>query len=582
MRRLLSSVLVVIAISASLVACAPNSAAPAFTAIEVEVNSAEDVVVEPGEMSDAAVTQINGLSGFGDFVVGTPMEIHIEGSLPAEGAILTKSYAAPIPEEAAATFAFWDEEYEVWTAVPSDLSADRRTLTATVQHFSLWNDMVVGPQKAIGGFVDNVKEQGQKVADWAGQKVGEFGDALHWGLGNLFSTRVELPVCDTPTPDWVSAINVSFDVNDSVRFCVGHDANDPELLVVKARSNRGYGFPVNLAVDAQWESNSTSGDASLSSIIGLIGGLDKAVGETIGGLFNEGRYVGPGKEISFGLTPDAFQNLQNERFIDLPAPSDAQFTMSLLTTALVADEIDSWKGALAAAVATASCIHALDEITNVGQAGGAILKCLAAGSGPVVTVLGEALLKSGMTPEAAGQLAGKTVAKISLALAFFDAMLSSGDYMLDRLDVAGDRFLNISLNLPTATEVPGLPSVLQGEWCGEAPDDDECFAVSELAAKNPDLALRSTEPSTSVPGAVDYALCLQMDLGDSCTTASTIYLRYFPQGVGWDCSTMNGFNLSCTEPDFSDDHDTSRPRLVKLFNHQQDTVYHDSVPMYQS
>lgn len=127
----------------------------------------------------------------------------------------------------------------------------------------------------------------------------------------------------------------------------------------------------------------------------------------------------------------------------------------------------------------------------------------------------------------------------------------------------------------------GWPAELAGEWCPKS-DPMSCFSVSSLLAGFPDATVVSAEPSSEVAGATDYAICLELDLGDSCTTASSEYLRYFPASVAWDCTAIEVTSGGWPEcyPDYTGAHDPSEPRLVVLPNHQQDTSYHDTEPMY--
>jgi hypothetical protein len=135
-----------------------------------------------------------------------------------------------------------------------------------------------------------------------------------------------------------------------------------------------------------------------------------------------------------------------------------------------------------------------------------------------------------------------------------------------------------------APVVEGFPDELQGKWCSE--DGKTCFSASELLAEHPQAFVQSTDPSYKVKGATDFSICLARDMGaDSCTTAASMFLRYFPQGVEWNCDAfaaegrLDGFT-SC-RADTVVAHDMTKDRLIILPNHQQDTEYIDSVPMYR-
>ncbi|WP_394552881.1 hypothetical protein ACDF64_00740 [Agromyces sp. MMS24-JH15] len=127
----------------------------------------------------------------------------------------------------------------------------------------------------------------------------------------------------------------------------------------------------------------------------------------------------------------------------------------------------------------------------------------------------------------------------------------------------------------------GLPPVLAGRWCTRV-GEDECFDAAEVLAEHPGAFVDESGPDDDVPGATVYAICLQDEGGRTCSMAETMILEFFPPGVAWDCDVVevqrNGWP-SC-EPDTRSAHDVEEGRLVHLFNHQQDTVYHDAYPMY--
>lgn len=580
MRRLLAATIAAITVGGLLTACSPSQNDVSFTGLQVQVDGGTEAQVVPSDLPEAAASEIDALSDYGGFIVGTAVQIEFDGELPSEGAVLTRTYAVPIPEDAAATFVFWDEEFDTWTAVPTTYSEDRRTITATTHHFSLWNDFVAGSQTAIETMRDGALKAGQQAKEWVGNTVQDVGEAMHWGVGNLFTTRVELPECDMPTPIWVTDLPMSFEVNDPVRFCVGHDASQPDLLVVKARANRGYGFPVQLAVDPAWEHNS-SFDINVSTVINTIGQLDSTIGASVGQLLNSGRFVAPGQEISFGLDPSAFEDYSAEYLLELPAPSMDQFLVTLLATQLTKVGLSYSDGVLAGALAVASCASKIAGINDVGPAASAILTCLTSADTQFAQLYANVLAKRGLDAVSAGKAAGSAIGKISVYLALMPIAVLAADYVAEVNYPRNARALTISLNEDALSAVPGFPAPLQGEWCVEAPNQGECFALSDLIDKNPGFALRSSSPSVSVPGATDYVLCYVLDLGERCSTAASLFLRYFPEGVEWDCPTMNGFDLACDATDQSAKHDTSRARLVKLANHQQGATYFDAPPMYQ-
>lgn len=137
---------------------------------------------------------------------------------------------------------------------------------------------------------------------------------------------------------------------------------------------------------------------------------------------------------------------------------------------------------------------------------------------------------------------------------------------------------------PAASSIPGLPPALSGKWCTRLVPTS-CFSAAETKKNSPEAKVEYQGPADSVPGATNYALCIQLDLGDGCMTASTVYLSYFPPGVAWNCQVAevaNGFRKTACDPDYTTEHDVSQPRLVRRLNHQQGPTYIDSPPMYRT
>jgi hypothetical protein len=128
-----------------------------------------------------------------------------------------------------------------------------------------------------------------------------------------------------------------------------------------------------------------------------------------------------------------------------------------------------------------------------------------------------------------------------------------------------------------------FPSEMSGKWCThDAPST--CFDSSDFNAKYPNSFLEAIDKDKANPSARVYDICLEADLDNGCSMASTMLLEYLPKGVAWNCRTEaeTNFGLNSCDPDYTEAHDTSQPRLVRLANHQQDAAYHDSPPMYRA
>jgi len=127
-----------------------------------------------------------------------------------------------------------------------------------------------------------------------------------------------------------------------------------------------------------------------------------------------------------------------------------------------------------------------------------------------------------------------------------------------------------------------LPTWLSGKWCVRS-DPADCFDSVRIGEEFPQAFTTSIQSVDSLPEVMEVHICLEPDLGDGCTTAASMFLRYFPAGSEWNCQAMEAdpYLWPRCEPDFSDSHETALERIVRLPNHQQNDNYVDSEPLYK-
>lgn len=446
--------LLIIGLVGSMSGCTPpaeekpvEAAGPTAVVVTVEGDKQPTVqIASLGEAELEGIVGIAALTGEGGIVFGTPIDIELEGEMPAGGATLTRVYPAPLPEGTAATFAYWDEEGETWAATPTTLNADRTTITATVDHFSTWLDVVAANTQATWNtVVAAASTAGEGVATWTGKAVTAAAEATLWSLGNIASVRVELPECDVPTPNWVLSETLQDDPTHPVRLCVGHDAQDPDLLVVKARSNRAYGFSVDLAVQPAWEYNATA-ENNLATVISTVAAVDANVGQSVVELLNNGRFVGGGKEVSFGLPESSFRNYGYDYLLKLSPPSAQQFVFSMLAQELVGAGISEADGYLGAAIALAGCLDSGLKITEVGNLSSFIATCLTSIAEQGANMLTNALVKKGYAEVPALKTAKTILGKATLTFALFSGGAAAADYALENVAYSdADRTVQVAV-----------------------------------------------------------------------------------------------------------------------------------------
>jgi hypothetical protein len=409
--------------------------------LTVESVRADQASVTASELSKPAVSGLKEWSHFGA-ITGVPIDISVAGPLPAEGVRLTRSYLVPLPEGATASFVFYNDTLGAWEAVPSEISADRRSVTAVVHHLSTWTDMIYGSKAALTTFTDKAQQAGQVIKDGAeafGQAVdtvnqslqeayAKGADWLYYEVGKVFDTRVDAPRCHNEMPSWIlDVIVVAAHRNNSILFCAGHDAKQPDLFVVKARVNRGFGFTVKTRANATWSYNSTF-DGDLRKAVDEAVDPGKAAAQSIRELLDP-NVVGPAQEISFGFSEEAIRGIDGKKpIVTLVPPSVVLFLTTTLAELVVMQGMDLAEGYVAAAVAIGSCAWKVANIKNPESAIGAVHRCLAGADTSIAKDVSRVLVSRGWSPDKAGKLAGTVVGKATIYLALIGPVFNAMNY----------------------------------------------------------------------------------------------------------------------------------------------------------
>lgn len=317
---------------------------------------------------------------------GDPVSIEIEqGELPEPGAVISRRLAGPVPPGARAALAYFDDQHGAWIPVPSHLAPDRRTLRATVRHFSIWDDIV-------------------------------------YGASSLLDTRVDAPHCQGPRPQWISdsgAVVFLDDKNAPLRWCAGHDPKRPDVLVVKVAMNRGYGVRLVPEVRPEWMYDGlfqTGPEGFLSDaavrLSRAFGGRSPRPGETV--------LLG-GEEVHYGFTESRVRGLDGPVLVRARREKPEAlvgFTYTALAK-LAGDEgrVGRQVAAVVALVGVAQCEFEIGKPLSradfVGAAKGAY-DCLVEHGDDVsratAAAIASALPKA--DPKVAGRIAGKLGGKL--------------------------------------------------------------------------------------------------------------------------------------------------------------------------
>ncbi|OLR92902.1 hypothetical protein [Actinokineospora bangkokensis] len=210
---------------------------PADEAVDVRVDDQWSVHIPAGGVREASTLRIRTVSG----------DVGPAGSRKLAGALFTLSSGQPtapwtftwrqeqpVPDDQllyllddsgdGAAYGLGDTTAEPLpaTVATAELSADRRTATATVEHLSF--------------------------LQW-------LADAVDWAdnaLGKVFGQRSDPPQCEGERPGWMDEPTYFDDRNSPMRTCVGADPAHADTAVVKVVNNRGGALLVTAPVVPTW------------------------------------------------------------------------------------------------------------------------------------------------------------------------------------------------------------------------------------------------------------------------------------------------------------------------------------------
>ncbi|MFF1632283.1 hypothetical protein [Leifsonia sp. NPDC058248] len=372
------------------------------------------------------------------------------------------------------------------------------------------------------------------------------------------------PACDHEADVRKLGYSIKSDSGNRVYWCLGLDANSkPQLRVT---NGRGY------TVVSESMPGLTPVPPSSTDVVGLIANAIKDRVSTPGDTVT---LVGPGGALDYTVSGSGTMLIGVKASAAGYLVSAGQFAVDTLSMILgAAGKTGMTKTAIAGLFNWESCLSGYSSATTATvQTGTQAANYFNDAIGTTLGCLSGAIEKAGL---------GVVGVAIATQLAW---LISGVRTALNGFGAAADTALNpfgYTITLTAPATLPGLPAALQGKWCTKS-TPGECFGAADIISRYPHAFVYGSSSTPEIPGATDYGICLESDMGDgSCSMAASEFIRYFPVGVGWNCvqaTTEQGYP-SC-DPDFTTSHDPSQPRVVRLHNHQQDTVYHDSEAMYR-
>ncbi len=270
-----------------------------------------------------------------DYVALRPLEISAAGPLPDSGVTLALALAEALPADAAATFAFYDEELGIWVPEFTVVADDRRTLTAVVDHLSVWTVFTSGVADAAAAFGGAVEE----VAAGIGEALDRGSKQLFRFTHELLGNAADDPQCAASAPWWVQETllsdNTEIDLGlgeggegiDAVLLCAGSSPTDPEILEITAAGNRGYGFPVTLTDGLTPLTSGVSGvDPNITSVLQFATAFFADAGSFQ--VFDPDRFVFATQEYTATFDEQSLRAMGGGRILSFDMPNLGQVLLS--------------------------------------------------------------------------------------------------------------------------------------------------------------------------------------------------------------------------------------------------------------
>lgn len=358
-------------------------------------------------------------------VGGHPLQISLTGgALPAARATLTVVRTSPVPAGQSAALAYYDEGAGAWHSVPSTLSPDRLSIAATVHHFSIWDD-------------------------------------VYYDVGKLATQRTDPPTCTGKVPGWVGDSTFLDDPNAPLRWCVGADPRHPDVVVLKVRNNRAYGFALRPAVAPQFAFSSLASELGLEDLLtaGLRGTLT-APASVVGALKGI-VFLAPDTGADFGFTQAQVRAAGTAPL--LVAQRDPAWTVAgALYAAISKGAGTNTVGAfLFAVVGAIQCGHDVKQSGTPALAVAELARCAVKAPEAVKNVVIDLGVKyTSQSPKVIAKAAVAARA-VMLEIGAFFTGAQIGEFLGD-LRVNGAAFE--AHIFPTIPKRPKLPDVYYGEW----------------------------------------------------------------------------------------------------------------------
>ncbi|AFR31406.1 hypothetical protein [Arthrobacter sp. Rue61a] len=407
----------------------------------------------------------------------------VEGSLPANGALIAFELDVPVAEDREANIGYWNTNTEEWEISPSELSSDRRVVSATVSHFSPYSLI----EKAFNG------------------------------IGKVLGDKTNPPNCSGGIPSWADPQFSEDNINAPVLWCVGTDGNDPDIMEVRVVMNRPNAGSIATAIKPAWAWSDMWEEAAPATWTQV------AVGAVLNGGWGDKYLIQPLGEYRFGFKRAELLDLWGSNTNQPLVEVDSQLPFVIGGLMYQAVEGNAG-GGLAGAFIMMSLIECGGKLNSakdqsVGAAFKELLPCLNDRKDAIAVATAKAWLK--MKPGAnweqsisAGKTIGKAIRAAGQTYAVAKLTLTAGTIIGDSLL---DPILRQFFFLPANEE---LKKYLKAKYATKT-------EIIDLTPWSDSGTLQKSKTENGGSTAANKGMCL----GSSVSSRADAF-RCFPAGAG--------------------------------------------------
>ncbi|WP_157487555.1 hypothetical protein [Leifsonia sp. Root112D2] len=395
-------------------------------------------------------------------------------------------------------------------------------------------------------------------------------------MDKFYAGTGKAPSCTDEAKAKQKGYKVTSDSGSRVYWCLGLDGSGaPQLKVTNAR---GY------FVGAESSPGITPQESGANDLIAIVSNIIKERPSLAG---NTVTLVGPGETVQYKITGSGQSGVRVQPSVPGYLVTAAQYAVDTLGEVLgrmgkggmkkgALESLFDWESCLSgySSMMTAKVETARQATTYFDDAVGTTLGCMEKAIGKAGLGFIGTTIASGIS----WLVSGVRTAMNGFGAAADTALNPSG-YTI--YVTAPTTIASPATAPPVVTAPAGFPAALSGTWCTKS-DPNNCFSAAELVAQHQGAFVADTFKPDAL-GTTGYDICVEPDSNKTCDMAGTMLIEYFPAGVAWNCVAVEVKQKGwpTCNPDFTSAHITSKARIVILPNHQQDSVYHDTEPMYR-